>query len=150
VVHIWSHFTLLEYKTHKQGFSLHCLKCHICLRDNPLSSDHSFLQVWFCCSVSFHGGYSDTLFQYCIHFNAANNAILSWPVERWRRAFRMHEFDRAVTIIITLFPSQHQSITFHHMCRQQNCIEWCYSMQYGRSWVLPEDICHRIYFNQEL
>lgn len=114
------------------------LPCHVCACDNHLSSDHPFIQVCFYSSVPFLGGCTYTLsllwlyhFQYLFYLNAVNNDILLWLVRGWRWAFRMHEFDKAVTVVITFFPSQHQPITFHHMCKRQSCTRWCHSMQYG-------------------
>jgi hypothetical protein len=40
-------------------------------------------------------------FWYVFHFNLTN--VILWPVEGWCWAFMMHEFDKAVTVVITFF-----------------------------------------------
>jgi hypothetical protein len=64
------------------------------------------------------------------------NAILLCLVEGWWWTFKMHEFEgdvtiiiMALTIVITFFPSQHQSITF-------NCSNIA---ALSRFWILSED-----------
>lgn len=41
-------------------------------------------------------------FQYAFHFNPINVSLL-WSLEGWWWPFRMHEFNRPVTIVITFF-----------------------------------------------
>jgi hypothetical protein len=62
------------------------------------------------------------------------------PVEGLCLPCTMHEFDKAVTIVITFLPPQHQSTTFHHVCRQHSCTGRCHFMQY--EWVLNTTLRH--------